>query len=75
MKTYYLGLNSQHNQQHISSLSLRLSRTNTQSDSLLRTQGLKAMACQMLDSASANSLPILDNEQDREIKEWWQERL
>lgn len=29
----------------------------------------------MLDSASANSLPILDNEQDREIKDWWQERL
>lgn len=38
-------------------------------------QGLKAMACQTLDSASANSLPILDNEQDREIKDWWQGRL
>lgn len=71
MKTYYLALDSQDNQQHISlSFSLRLSRTDTQSNSLLCTKGLKSQACQALNSASDNSLPIPVNEQDQEIKDW-----
>lgn len=70
MKTYYLVVNSQDTQEHISS---PLSHWHTIKLSVVHWR-TKSSACQALNSVGANSLPNPATEQDQEIKDWWQKQ-